>query len=176
MIANTGRNGDDGLMKRTALEAVDIRILAALQEHGKLSKSALAEIVNLSPTPCWTRLDKLKKAGLIRGYHADIALDKIADFTKTFVTVSLKKHQKSDFERFESHILAVDQIIACAATGGGFDYVMTVISRNLSAFQLMMEQLLVAEIGIDRYFTYFVTREVKSAQADIELLLKDRSD
>ena len=52
-------------MKRTALDAADIRILCALQEHGQLSKSRLAELVGLSPTPCWTRYARLKKAGLI---------------------------------------------------------------------------------------------------------------
>ena len=160
-------------MKRIALDAADIRILTALQHHGKLSKSGLAELVNLSPTPCWTRLDKLKKAGLIRGYHADIALDKIADFTKIIVTVSLKKHHQSDFERFENHIQNVEEIIGCVATGGGFDYVMTVISRNLPTFQELMERLLAAEVGIDRYFTYFVTREIKSVQPNLSAALKD---
>lgn len=168
----TGISDDNG-MKRIALEAADIRILTALQHHGKLSKTALAEIVNLSPTPCWTRLDKLKKTGLIRGYHADIAIEKIADFTKIFVTVSLKKHQQSDFDQFESHIQNIDDITGCVATGGGFDYVMTVVSQTLTTFQQLMENLLAAEIGIDRYFTYFVTREIKSVQPDIASLLKD---
>ena len=169
-------SGHYGVMKRTTLDAADIRILSALQQHGKLSKSALAELVNLSPTPCWIRLDKLKKAGLIRGYHADIALDKVADLTKIIVTVSLKKHHKSDFERFENTIQNVDEVINCVATGGGFDYVMTVISRNLSTFQALMEQLLAAEIGIDRYFTYFVTREIKSSQPNLTAVLKDQTD
>jgi len=50
-------------MKKTALDAADIRILSALQRHGQLSKTKLAELVNLSPTPCWARLDRLKSAG-----------------------------------------------------------------------------------------------------------------
>lgn len=56
-------------MKKIALDTTDIRILGAIQQNGHLSKAKLAEVVNLSETPCWTRLDKLKKAGLIRGYH-----------------------------------------------------------------------------------------------------------
>ncbi|MGD8841570.1 MAG: Lrp/AsnC family transcriptional regulator, partial [Gammaproteobacteria bacterium] len=46
-------------MKKTRLDAIDIRILSAVQKHGQLSKTKLAEIVNLSPTPCWARLKKL---------------------------------------------------------------------------------------------------------------------
>ena len=62
-------------MTNMSLDVVDVRILSAVQKHGALSKTKLAELVNLSPTPCWARLDKLKKAGLIRGYKADIAID-----------------------------------------------------------------------------------------------------
>ncbi len=162
-------------MQGICLDAADIRILTALQQHGKLSKQALAELVNLSPTPCWTRLTRLKSAGLIRGYHADIALDKMANITKIIVTVSLKKHQKSDFDRFEQHIMQRDEIIECVATGGGFDYVLTVISKSLPTFQLLMDSLLDAEIGIDRYYTYFVTRHIKSIQPNLQQALKSET-
>jgi Lrp/AsnC family transcriptional regulator of ectoine degradation len=154
-------------MKKINLDAVDIRILNAVQQHGQLSKSALAEMVNLSPTPCWTRLNKLKKAGIVRGYHADIAINKIANLTKVIVTVSLKKHRKEDFERFESHIAKIDEIIGCVATGGGFDYIMTVITPSLPTFQSLVDQLVEDEIGIDRYITYFVTREIKSTYPNL---------
>ena len=80
-------------MKNTGLDLIDIRILSAIQAHGQLSKTKLVQIVNLSPTPCWARLNKLKAAGLIRSYHADIALDVAADLTQVIVTVALKKHQ-----------------------------------------------------------------------------------
>ena len=81
-------------MKKIPLDAADIRILCALQQHGPLSKSKLAELVGLSPTPCWARLARLKEAGFIRGYYADLALDRIVDLCKVVVTVSLKSHSK----------------------------------------------------------------------------------
>jgi len=161
-------------MNNLTLDAPDIRILNAIQSHGHLSKSALSEMVNLSPTSCWTRLTKLKKAGLIRGYYADIDISKVADITKVIVTISLKKHHKLDFKRFEAHIENIDEIVNCVATGGGFDYVMTVISPSLSAFQDIMEQLVEDEIGIDRYITYFVTREVKSKPPNLLKTLTDQ--
>lgn len=158
-------------MNKHALDAADIRILSAVQRHGYLSKSRLAELVNLSPTPCWARLDRLIRAGLIRGYHADVAVELIADVTKVVVTVSLNKHRKSDFERFEALIRSNDAIIECMATGGGMDYVMQVVTPSLAAFQELMESLLSAEVGIDRYMTYIVTRRVKSAQPNLAWLL-----
>lgn len=158
-------------MKSKALDAVDIRILAALQKHGQLSKAKLAEQVNLSPTPCWARLDRLKAAGLIHGYKAEIALDRIVDFTQVIVTVSLTRHQKSDFDRFEEMIDRLDEITLCVATGGGMDYVLHVFTPSLPAFQNLMERLLAAEIGINRYMTYIVTRRIKSTQPNIAKLI-----
>jgi Lrp/AsnC family transcriptional regulator, regulator of ectoine-degradation genes len=155
-------------MKKFGLDALDIRILSALQKYGQLSKNQLAEVVNLSPTPCWTRLTRLKSAGFIRGYHAEISLEKIADFTRVVVTISLNSHRKSDFERFEGYIRDLTEVVECIATGGGMDYVMQVITPNLKSFQALMEAMLDAELGIDRYMTYIVTREIKSEQPDLK--------
>ncbi len=158
-------------MKKTGLDAIDIRILSAVQNHGRLSKTRLAEIVNLSPTPCWARFNRLKTAGLIRGYHADIALGSIAGLTQVVVTVSLTHHRKSDFDRFEAHIRKLDEVTECIATGGGTDYVLKILSPSLADFQCLMESLLAAELEIDRYMTYIVTREIKSGPPNLARLI-----
>jgi Lrp/AsnC family transcriptional regulator of ectoine degradation len=157
-------------MSKFGLDATDVRILSAVQKHGQLSKSKLAEIVNLSPTPCWARLNRLRAAGFIRGYHADVALDRVGDFTRVIVTIALTHHRKADFERFEAHVRKLDEVVECIATGGGMDYVLKVFSPTLSAFQNLMESLLAAELGIQRYMTYIVTREVKSSQPNLAWL------
>jgi len=159
------------MREKHGLDATDIRILGAVQKHGPLSKTRLAEIVNLSPTPCWERLARLKAAGFIRGYRAEIALERLVDFTQVIVTVSLAHHRKSDFDRFEARIRDVDEITRCVATGGGMDYVMTVLSPSLAAFQNLMEALLAAELGIERYMTYIVTREIKSEPPNLARLV-----
>jgi Lrp/AsnC family transcriptional regulator of ectoine degradation len=158
-------------MKKFALDAIDLRILCAVQAHGKISKFKLAELVNLSPTPCRVRLDKLNKMGIIKAYRAEIDIDRLLDLTQVIVTVSLKTHKKSDFERFESYINQVEEIIECYATGGGCDYVMTIINRNLSSFQTLVEQLLNEDIGIERYFVYIVTKLVKKTPPNLIALL-----
>jgi len=157
-------------MKRTGLDATDIRILSAVQSHGQLSKTRLAEIVNLSPTPCWARLDRLKAAGYIRSYRAEIALERIVDFTRVIVTVSLTHHRRADFDRFERHIAKVDEIADCVATGGGMDYIMTIYVRNVAAFETLMADLLDSDLAIDRYVTYFTTRTVKTMPPNLAKL------
>jgi Lrp/AsnC family transcriptional regulator of ectoine degradation len=157
-------------MKRLALDAADIRILCALQQHGQLSKAKLAEISGLSATPCWARLTRLKAAGYIRGYHANIALGQLADFAQVIVTVSLSRHRKADFDRFEAYINGRDEIIDCIATGGGVDYIMKVVSPSLTAFQDFVEDLHAEDLSIDRYMTHFATRQVKTALPNISKL------
>jgi len=157
-------------MKPIALDAADIRILCALQDHGQISKSRLAELVGLSATPCWARVTRLKKAGLILGFHADIALTRIVDLAKVVVTVSLKTHRKADFERFEAFVQATPEVTDCISTGGGMDYVMTVITTSLPDFQALMETMLDADLAIDRYMTYIATRQIKSGRPDLATL------
>ena len=157
-------------MKKLGLDATDIRILAAVQQHGPISKTRLAELANISATPSWARLDRLKAAGLIRGYRADIALERVCDFTQVVVTVSLRHHRKSDFERFEAWVAAQDEIVDCIATGGGMDYVMKTVCTTLAAFQALMQAMLDAELGVDRYMTYIATRQVKTALPNIAKL------
>lgn len=160
-------------MKKLVLDATDIRILSAVQKHGQLSKTKLAEIVNLSPTPCWARLARLKDAGYITGYRGEIALDRITSFTHVIMTVSLTRHRKADFDRFESYVRSLDEVIDCFATGGGMDYVMTVICPDLASFQDLTDGLLAEEFGIDRYMTYFATRKVKSGVPDLSKMIRN---
>ncbi len=157
-------------MTKTALDAADIRILSALQRHGPLSKTRLAELVNLSPTPCRERVNRLLRAGLIRGYRADIALDRLGEVTTVIVTVSLTTHRAADFARFERRVAGTDAIVECFATGGGMDYVLKIVTPRLSDFQALMEALLAEDLGIGRYMTYIVTRQVKSALPDVAAL------
>lgn len=145
------------------LDKIDLKILAALQSDGRMTKLRLAEAVNLSPTACWERLSRLEKSGVITGYTARINLDKLARRTTVLVEIMLKSHQQADFERFEAAILNEPTIISCDATGGGIDYILKVVSEDIDAYQRLIDRLLKLDLGIERYFTYVVTKNVKAA-------------
>lgn len=147
---------------RQHLDAIDLKILAVLQKRGRITKLALAEQVNLSPTPCWERLKRLEQAGIVRGYRADIDLAKLGATTTVLVEVALKQHRMEDFQVFERAMQRTDEVVECLATGGGIDYLLKVVTKDIDAYQRLMDELLTAEIGIDRYFTYVVTRSVKA--------------
>lgn len=153
------------------LDSFDLAILQTLQENGRMTKVALAEAVHLSPSPCLERLKKLEKAGYISGYRAIVNLRKIAPVTQVHVEVTLTNHQAADFRRFEAAVMDIPEIVECAATGGGVDYMLKLVVRDVDAYQRLMDRLLDAGIGIDRYFGYIVTKPVKSGSPDLSLLL-----
>ena len=158
---------------RPRLDAIDLRILATLQNEGRITKLALAERVNLSPTPCWERLKRLEKAGYIKGYRGEIDLAKLGGATTVLVEITLKQHRFEDFEIFERATRRIPEIVECLATGGGIDYMLKIVISDIDAYQRLMDELLTAGIGIDRYFTYVVTRTVKSAaQPPVEVFAK----
>jgi Lrp/AsnC family transcriptional regulator, regulator of ectoine-degradation genes len=148
-------------MSGMKLDPIDLRILDAIQRDGRITKLALAERVGLSPTPCWMRLRKLEKAGIVSGYHARIAVRQIAPVATVLMEVTLGAHRQADFDRFERAIRDIPEIVACWSVGGGVDYVLKVMARDIDAYQRLVDGLLEREIGIDRYFTYIVTKAVK---------------
>lgn len=147
------------------LDAVDLRILDAIQRDGRITKLALAEKVGLSPTPCWMRLQKLEKAGVVNGYHAHLNLRKIAPIATVLMEVTLANHRQADFDRFERAISGLDEVVACWSVGGGVDYVLKVVTPDIDTYQRLVDGLLDREIGIERYFTYIVTKTIKEETA-----------
>ncbi|GGO37611.1 AsnC family transcriptional regulator [Gemmobacter aquaticus] len=143
------------------LDAIDLRILQAVQRDGRITKLKLAEVAGLSPTPCWLRLRKLEQAGIIAGWHARLAPRRVAPFTTVLVEVALANHRQADFERFERAVMEMESVVACWSVGGGVDYFLKVVAQDIDAYQRLIDGMLAAEIGIDRYFTYIVTKTLK---------------
>lgn len=157
------------------LDSADLRILSVLQRDGRITKLRLAEAVNLSPTACWERFTRLERSGIIVGFRAELDLEKLRPLAHVLVEVMLKSHRQADFHRFEEVMRGEPEIIACDATGGGVDYLLRVATRNIETYQSLIERLLAAEIGIDRYFTYVVTKTIKSGPVDITSVVFNES-
>ena len=153
------------------LDDRDIRILSILSREGRISKTELARRINLSPTPCWDRLQRLEQAGVITGYHAGISLKSVASHVVVFVVVELENHRAEAFQSFETAVGEHDEIVACWALGGGYDYLMQVVAKDIDAYQRLMDALLERKVSVARYFTYIVTKDVKAGAAPLGLLL-----
>ncbi len=147
------------------LDERDLEILAILQKEGRITSAALAARVNLSPTPTWERVKRLEKAGIIEGYGARLSPGAFGPATVVFMEAELDSHRTADFDRFEAAVQEVPEIVGCWAVGGGIDYLLKVVARDVDTYQRLVDRLLTADIGLRRYYTYVVTKPVKDVAA-----------
>ena len=144
------------------LDRYDIAILSILARDGRITKSRLAEEVNLSISPAWERVRKLEESGVIRGYRAELDWTGVMTVSRIVVEVTLARHTARDMRRFEERVQAAPEVVQCYATGGGVDYLLHVLARDIDHYQRLIDGLLMDELGIERYFTYIVTKVVKN--------------
>ena len=140
------------------LDRVDIRILHELQRNGRLTNVELAELVHLSPSPCLMRVKKLQHYGYITGFAAHIDIAKLGPTVTVYTEVTLKNHRPADFSRFQQAIERIDNVMECHLISGGYDYLLKFVNSSISDYQETMEDLLIAEIGIDKYFSFVVMK------------------
>lgn len=152
------------------LDDRDVQILTILQAEGRITKAALADRVSLSPAACWDRLKRLEQGGFVRGYHADVALDKLAPVSHFLVQIELESHQTADFQHFEDAIQSIPEVVRCVAVGGGVDYFLEILTRDVAAYQVLIDSILERRIGVKRYFTFVVTKPVKESPPPLALL------
>lgn len=152
------------------LDRFDLKILEILSRDGRITKSRLAEAINLSISPCWERVKRLEKAGVIQGYSARIDARVLVPRTPVWVQIELKAHNAESFARFEALVMETPEVTECVAVGGGVDYLVKFEARSIDGYQRLMDRWLVSDVGIERYFTYIVTKTVKQSSVDIEAL------
>lgn len=143
------------------LDRYDLKILEILSRDGRITKSKLAEAINLSVSPCWERVRRLEKAGIIEGYSARINPEALVKRTPVWVQIELKAHNATSFSRFEALVLDTPAVTECVAVGGGVDYLIKVEADSIDAYQRLIDAWLTSDAGIERYFTYIVTKVVK---------------
>ena len=97
------------------LDARDLDILRVLSSEGRITKAALAERVGLSPTPCWERLKKLEKVGVLESYRANINLRTLGPHVTIFVAAELNDHTAASFQTFEVAMQRYDEVTACVS-------------------------------------------------------------
>ncbi|MEP7221769.1 MAG: Lrp/AsnC family transcriptional regulator [Novosphingobium sp.] len=140
------------------LDRIDLKILAKLQQSGRITNVELADAVGLSPSPCLTRVKRLEESGYITGFGAHINLNKLGEFLTIFTEVTLTEHRRGDFSRFEARIFKLDEIVECYLVSGGYDYLLKFVARGVSHYQSIMEGMLEGDYGIEKYFSYVVIK------------------
>ena len=91
------------------LDRIDIAILEALQEDGRMANAALAERVGLSQSACSRRLDNLEKSGVVRGYHARLSNAALGHRMTVIVHISLSGQFEKSLSEFEAAVKRLDR-------------------------------------------------------------------
>ena len=115
------------------LDRFDTRILAALQEDGRLTVVELAEAVGLSQTPCARRIRTLEQAGVIEGYAAILNPARLGLKVQAFVQVKLQQHADDVVMIFQRELAKFEEVISCFAVTGTSDFLIYVTVPDLEA-------------------------------------------
>jgi Lrp/AsnC family transcriptional regulator, leucine-responsive regulatory protein len=124
------------------LDVTDRRILELLQANSNITNAQLAVEIGLSPAPTLERVKKLENSGIIKSYHAVIDPSAVGMGVNTFVTVSLKGHNKENIEKFVNAISGIEEVVECHHVTGQADFILKIVATDIPAYQsLMLEKI-----------------------------------
>jgi Lrp/AsnC family transcriptional regulator, leucine-responsive regulatory protein len=122
-------------MPISSLDAIDCRIIAALQEDGRLTNLELSERVGLSPSPCLRRVKRLEREGYIETYRAILERNRLGLGLTVFVGIKIGGHANVEAETFQEAAIAMPEVVACHLVSGEADYLLEVVVPDLAHYQ-----------------------------------------
>jgi Lrp/AsnC family leucine-responsive transcriptional regulator len=143
-------------------DAVDLRLLRTLQADGRITNQDLAKACGLSPASCFERVKRLRGSGVIRGYTALLAPERLGYALLIFIEVLLDRTTPDVFSGFAAHIRSVPEVLECHMVAGGFDYLLKVRVADMAAYRGFLGGILASAPGVRETRTYAVLEEVKS--------------
>jgi Lrp/AsnC family leucine-responsive transcriptional regulator len=144
-----------------SFDRIDLKILQALQQDGRISNLKLAEAVALSPTAVLARVQRLTKEGVIEGYEARLNPAKLDAGLMVFVEVLLDKTTPNVFDAFKAAVQVRAEIMECHMVAGGFDYLLKTRMSDMNAYREFAGTVLWQLPGVRETRTYAVMEEVK---------------
>jgi DNA-binding Lrp family transcriptional regulator len=143
-----------------AMDNVDRKILAELQQDGRLSLTDLAERVNLSLSPCHRRLRALEHSGAISGYRAQVDAEALGLTFDALVFVTMRDADRDTVEAFEQAVATIPNVLQAQRLFGDPDYLLHVIARDLRAFQKLYDDRISTLPGVQRLSSTLVMKSV----------------
>ncbi len=142
------------------MDNIDRKILAELQSDGRLSVTELADRIGLILSPCHRRVRALEQSGVIRGYKAQLDPGNLGFNFSALVFVTLREGDRQAVEAFETAVMGVPQVIQAQRLFGDPDYLLQVVSRDLSAFQQLYDEQLSSLPSVQRLISTLVMKNV----------------
>ena len=148
-----------------ALDRTDLRLLALLQREGRATNADIAAQVNLSPSACLRRVQRLEAAGVVGGYAALVEPRAVGLGLQAFVRVQLERHGQPVIEQFVDALGDWEEVVACHALTGDMDYQLHVVVQDLEHFSRFLLDKLLNNAGVADVNSSFVLRTVKQTRA-----------
>ena len=140
------------------LDSIDKKIIELLQANSNITNAQLAQEIGLSPAPTLERVKKLETQGVIKSYHAVVDMASIGLGVCTFVTVSLKGHNKENIEKFTKSISKIPEVVECHHVTGQADFILKVVASDIPAYQnLMLEKMTNIEGVVNMHSTVILS-------------------
>lgn len=147
------------------LDAIDRRLLAALQINGRLSATELAEKVGLTTSPCLRRIRNLEEAGVIQGYSTVIDQTKVGLPVSVFVSIKLERQREDAMHGFEEAVRRWPEVVECYLMTGTRDYLLRVVAPDLAGYERFLKQTLTRLDGVASIESSFALAQVKHSSA-----------
>jgi DNA-binding Lrp family transcriptional regulator len=142
------------------VDAVDRKILAALQQDGRLTITELAGRVGLSVSPCHRRLRELERSGAIRGYRAVVDADALGLSFEALVFVTMGREDRETLLAFEEAVAAIPQVVQAQRLFGDPDYLLRIVTADLAAYQRLQDDQLTSLPGVQRMTSTLVMKRI----------------
>jgi Lrp/AsnC family leucine-responsive transcriptional regulator len=143
------------------LDAIDIRILEALQADSTITYRALSARVALSASACVARVKAMEASGLITGYHAAIAVDRVRPALMMLAELFMRKHAIADLDRFDRFLVARPEVIEMMRVQGRADYIIKVLFSDMREWKNFAARVLKPENGVERMVSHLIIDEPK---------------
>ncbi len=143
------------------LDSTDRRILRELQRDGAIRNDVLAQRVGLSPSPTLRRVRALEEAGYVRCCVALLNPERLGLGIRALIELRLSVQDRAALDRFEKDVAAIPEVIECMTVLGDWDYVLTVVARNIEDYQRILLDRLAKLPGVANYKSTLIVREVK---------------
>ncbi len=142
------------------MDAIDRKILAVLQQDGRLTITELAAQVGLSVSPCHRRLRELERSGAIRGYRAVVDAGALGLAFEALVFVTMRQEDRQTLLSFEEQIAGIPNVVQAERLFGDPDYLLRVVTADLAAYQRLQDEKLAALPGVQRMTSTLVMKRV----------------
>lgn len=127
----------------TELDALDFRILDALQEDARITILDLAARVGLSPTPCARRVKRLEEEGVIGRYVTLLDPERLGIGLNVFVNVRLRSQTKQSVDIFERAVNELPEVVECYLLTGEYDYLLHLRVADIAALRAFVRDHLI---------------------------------